>query len=211
MRRHLDFYNANAVFEYYYDLIKEKGSEYGNTKAIFNELIKINKPSDKIITTPFRKWNETYVKREWEWYLSGNRSVKEIKKYAPIWDRMHDGNNLVWSNYGWWWQVGQQLERVISMLKDDPFTRRAIVVHYNPNHVWAYEYDTPCNLVLNFYILDDKLELTVMARSIDLWYGFCNDQWIFATLLEKIALAVNKEVGSLYYFITNLHIYKQQL
>ena len=70
-----------------------------------------------------------------------------------------------------------------------------------------YKYDTPCNDVLNFYIKDGKLELTVFARSIDLVFGFCNDQYTFAKLMEYVSEQTGYPVGAMHWFITNLHIY----
>lgn len=207
----MTFFTANDAFKMYYDYISEQGIEYSNTKAVFNELIHIAQPLNNNISTPFRNWSQDYVIEEWKWYLSGSRNVHKIKKIAPIWDKMHKGDNMVWSNYGWWWRIGKQLDHIIADLKQNPTTRRAIIVHYNPNLVDEFDKDTPCNLVLNFFIVGGLLNLTVMARSIDLWYGFCNDQWIFSELLRQVGKAVNYEIGSMTYFITNLHLYKNKL
>ena len=54
---------------------------------------------------------------------------------------------------------------------------------------------------------DDKLHLTVFARSIDLVFGFCNDQYTFAKLMEHVSKKTGYAVGEMHWFITNLHIY----
>lgn len=207
MSEKLIFQSSNDVFTSFKKLIRNTGEPFSDTKALFNVSFEIIDPTDWIIIDPERKWSSSYAKREWEWYQSGDRSVAEIKKHAPIWDKMHDGNNKVWSNYGWWWKKNGQLARIIWFLRHDPNTRRAVLVHYDPNEMHKFEKDTPCNLVLNFWILNGKLNLTIFARSIDLWYGFCNDQFCFAKLMENVASKTNTEIGSMHWFITNLHLY----
>ena len=208
----MTFNNADAAFKHYMNYIPLLGIDNGNgTKAVYNELIHLQDPMANAITDPRRKWSLQYCQREWEWYMTGSRNVREIKKYAPIWDTMHSGDNMVWSNYGFWWNMNHQLAKVTNMLKEDPATRRAVVVHYLPTIMDDFKKDTPCNLVLNFYLIGDKLHLSIMARSIDLWFGFCNDQWIFSTLLHKIADQLKKQIGEMHYFITNLHLYNKHL
>jgi thymidylate synthase len=120
---------------------------------------------------------------------------------------MVPGTNEVNSNYGYFWKYNDQLSRVINDLKTNKETRRAIVVHYSLDELDRYKYDTPCNDVLNFYIKDDKLHMTVFARSIDLVFGFSNDQYTFANLMEYVAKDINLPIGHMHWFITNCHIY----
>jgi thymidylate synthase len=120
---------------------------------------------------------------------------------------MVDGTTEVNSNYGYFWKLNDQLQRAITELRFNPESRRAIVVHYDINELDRYKYDTPCNDILNFYIKNGKLELTVFARSIDLVYGFCNDQYTFAKLMEMVAFQLDIPVGEMHWMVTNLHIY----
>ena len=213
----LNFSSASEAFSFFWLGIPQWGEDYADTKAIMNESFSITNPLDFSIQHSIRKWSETYAKREWDWYMTGERSIEKIVKYAPMWQKMADKHGEVWSNYGYWWKLNGQLDFAIKLLKDDPQTRRAIIVHYDPIVAsrGAYVHDTPCNLVLNFHTsnleLDGYLHLTVFARSIDLWYGFCNDQYIFARLLQKVAGELCMSVGTIHYFITNFHIYKNKL
>ena len=120
---------------------------------------------------------------------------------------MVPGTTEVNSNYGYFWNYNDQLKRVIQDLKSNPETRRAIVVHYILHELDRYKYDTPCNDVLNFYVKNNRLHLTVFARSIDLVFGFSNDQYTFAKLMEKVALETGYEIGQMHWAITNLHVY----
>ena len=200
--------NPTTAFELLHNDIMSEGEDFANTKAKFNVSFTIDNPLDKVITTPQRKFNQDYADYEWEWYLKGDRDASEISERAKIWKQMMiPGTNDVNSNYGYFWNYNSQLNKVIAELKRNKDTRRAIIVHYILHEIDQYKYDTPCNDVLNFYIKDNKLNLTVFARSIDLVFGFCNDQYTFAKLMEKVSKETGYKVGQMHWFITNLHVY----
>lgn len=210
--KNLRFTNAQEAFGYFYEHITNLGfySEGQHTKALFNIGFYINDPKDRDIKTNWRKWNKKYAEREWQWYLSQNRSVEEIKKFAPTWDKMHNGDNLVNSNYGWQWGRNNQLDKCIEQLKKDKSTRQAWISIFDGKEKDIYQFDTPCTLAVGFYVLpfdESKLNMTVTMRSNDLVYGFCNDQYCFSKLQELVANELNMEVGEYYHFSQNLHIY----
>jgi thymidylate synthase len=200
--------NATDAFELLFSDINANGESFAGTKAKFNVSFTLQDVSNKTVTTPQRKFNEDYAEYEWNWYLKGDRDASEIAERAKIWKKMMvEGTTEVNSNYGYFWNKNYQLSRVIQELKTNKETRRAIVVHYDINELDRYKHDTPCNDVLNFYIKDDKLHLTVFARSIDLVFGFCNDQYTFAKLMEMVAFQLDIPVGEMHWMVTNLHIY----
>ena len=200
--------NATDAFELLFSDINANGESFAGTKAKFNVSFTLMDPSDKVITTPERKFNADYANFEFDWYLKGDRDASEIAERAKIWKQMMvPGTSNVVSNYGYFWNYNDQLNRTIKEIKNNKETRRAIIVHYNLDELDLYKYDTPCNVALNFYIKDNKLDLTIFARSIDLWYGFGNDQYCFAKLMEKVSHETNYKVGQMHWHITNLHIY----
>lgn len=208
------FITAERAFEYYYDAILENGLETNiGTKALYNINILILMPKARIIRTEWRKWSEKYAEREWQWYLSQNRSVEEIKKYAPKWDEMHGGDNIVNSNYGWQWGRNNQLDKCIEQLKQNPDTRQAWFSIFDGKEKDQYKYDTPCTMCVGFdikpYKGEKQLDMTVIMRSNDLIYGFCNDQYCFSKLQELVATELNVSVGHYYHFAHDLHIYKK--
>lgn len=200
--------NATDAFELLFSDINTNGESFAGTKAKFNVSFTLMDPSDKVITTVERKFNTDYANFEFDWYCAGNRDAKEIGERAKIWKQMMipDTTEVI-SNYGYFWNYNDQLNRTIKEIKNNKETRRAIIVHYNLDELDLYKYDTPCNVALNFYIKDNKLDLTIFARSIDLWYGFGNDQYCFAKLMEKVSHETNYKIGQMHWHITNLHIY----
>lgn len=201
--------NATEAFEDLYDLLMGTGIDINGTKATFNVGFYIKNPVDRDITTEWRKWRKSYAEREWEWYMSKNRSVEELKKFAPIWDKMHGGDNIVNSNYGYQWNRNDQLEKVIEQLKNSSSTRQAWLTIYDGKEKDEYAFDTPCTLSIGFTMLCGSLDMCVTMRSNDLVYGFCNDQYCFSKLHEYVADRLKVPTGYYYHFVHNLHLYKQ--
>ena len=209
----MSFQTAQQAFETLYDKIIEEGVDTKlGTKAIYNCGFYIENPSERIITTPWRKWSAKYAEREWEWYLSKNRSVEDIKKYAPIWDCMHGGDNIVNSNYGWQWSRNGQLDKIIEQLKAHRYTRQAWISIYDGKEKDDYAFDTPCTIAIGFHVdtVDDtKLNMTVIMRSNDLVFGFCNDQYCFSMLQQMVCERLDLKMGTYYHFAHDMHIYER--
>lgn len=205
------FKNAQKAFEFFYDEISDCGEILDNTKYLQNVGFYIVNPGLNYIKTTWRKWKSSYAELEWEWYLSKNRSVSEIKKHAKIWDKMHDGNNIVNSNYGYQWSRNNQLEFVIEELTKNPNSRRAVLTIYDGKEHSIHSFDTPCTLSIVFNITNGKLNMSVLMRSNDLWFGFCNDQYCFSKLQQLVASKLSLPVGWYYHFSNNLHLYNQHL
>jgi len=211
------FKNAREAFIYFYNEINSNGVAFGDTKALFNVGFTLENPSQKNINVlnPDRKFNLEYAEAEWQWYLSGDPSIDKLGEIngsiPPIWEKMADSDRKVRSNYGWQWEREHQLDKVIQMLKVYPDTRQAVLSIYDGKEISTYRNDTPCTYAVQFTILNDKLEMSVLMRSNDLWFGFCNDQYCFASLQELVAERLSIELGAYYHFAHNLHLYNNKL
>ena len=123
---------------------------------------------------------------------------------------MHNGDNIVNSNYGWQWGRNNQLEKTIEQLKKNRHTRQAWISIFDGKEKDQYEFDTPCTLSVGFSVhplSPTYLDMTVIMRSCDLVFGFCNDQYCFSKLQELVAEQLNLKVGHYYHFAHDLHIY----
>lgn len=206
----IKFENATEAFEHWYDQIMNNGIETENgTKALYNVSFTIENPTDRVITTPWRKFSLDYAEYEWHWYLSGWPYVTEIKKRAKIWDKMHGGDDRVNSNYGWQWKRNNQLQKCIEQLRNNPNSRQAWISIYDGKEKDDYQFDTPCTMCVGFDIKNGKLDMTVIMRSNDLVYGFSVDQYCFSKLQEYVANELNIEVGTYTHFAHDLHIYER--
>ena len=205
------FNTADEAFDFYYDYISEYGIEFSGTRALFNVGFWIHNPLQNAIHSGYRKWSPTYAEREWQWYLSGDPNAEEIAKKAPIWYKMMDHNGDVRSNYGWQWERNHQLDKVVAQLKSNNETRQAVISIYDGKEIDTYRNDTPCTYAVNFTIVNGQLNMAVLMRSNDLWFGFCNDQYCFSKLQELVAERVGIPVGAYFHHATNLHLYNEFL
>jgi len=213
--RQLTFKNASEAFDFYYGTIPYEGVDFAGTKAMFNQGFTIEKPLQRIIDNEKREFNVEYAEAEWQWYLSGDRSTSKLGeiygKIPQIWQRMANPEGEVNSNYGWQWERDYQLDKVVAQLKDNPDTRQAAISIYDGKEIKDYKYDTPCTYAVQFTVVKDKLNMCVVMRSNDLWYGFCNDQYQFSKLQEVVSKRTDYDIGTYYHFAHNLHIYNDKL
>jgi thymidylate synthase len=211
------FKTANDAFHDLYWRIVRDGVDFAGTKALFNVGFELEVPNANAIIDGKvkRNWSHEYAEAEWQWYLSGNRNIAKLGKLygkvPAIWKRMADDDGNVNSNYGWQWKRNQQLEYVINLLKDNPETRQAAISIYDAKEHYDYTNDTPCTYAVQFTVLHGKLNMSVVMRSNDLWYGFCNDQYQFSNLQMLVANETGYDVGTYYHFAHNLHLYNDKL
>ena len=209
------FRNANEAYEYLHDRILQDGIDFADTKALFNVGFYITDPMDNKIINRERNWKQEYAEAEWQWYLSGDPSTEKLGeiygKIPEIWKRMEDNSGNVNSNYGWQWQRYGQLDKVIGQLDFNNETRQAAISIYDGKEINKYANDTPCTYAVQFTILHGRLDMCVVMRSNDLWYGFCNDQYCFSKLQEMISLELKIEPGTYYHFAHNMHLYNNKI
>ena len=209
------FKTANEAFDYFEDYIIINGVDFDDTKALFNVGFYIENPTSNLITNKRRNWKWDYAEAEWQWYLSGDRNVKKLGelygKVPEIWKRMANKKGDVNSNYGWQWKRNHQLDAVIDILKENPNTRQAAISIYDAKEIMHYYHDTPCTYAVQFTILNNELNMSVVMRSNDLWYGFCNDQYCFSKLQELVATEIGLPIGTYYHFAHNLHLYNDKI
>jgi thymidylate synthase len=205
------FQTASDAFNYFFPKIMWDGVPFDNTRALFNVGFYIENPMENTIHADHRAWNPTYAEREWDWYMSGNPNAEDIAKKAPIWYKMMDSEGCVRSNYGWQWQRNNQLDYVCAKLKDNPDTINAAIIIYDAKEWDTYRKDTPCTYAVQFTVVDNKLNMCVVMRSNDLWYGFCNDQYCFSRLQQLVSERTGYEIGTYYHFAHNLHLYNDKI
>lgn len=208
------FETANEAYEYMHNEIVTNGVEFAGTKALFNIGFTIENPTNKVITNEERNWKHDYAEAEWKWYMSGDRNITKLGeiygKIPAIWKRMADPDGEVNSNYGWQWQRNNQLEHVINKLQTEG-NRQAAISIYDGKEINSYKFDTPCTYAVQFTVVQSKLYMSVYMRSNDLWYGFCNDQYQFASLQEMVAERLSLPIGTYYHHAHNLHLYNDKI
>jgi len=168
-------------------------------------------PLERVLFEPIRDANPFFHLMESLWIIEGRSDVawlgrfnKQMEKYSDDGVRFHAayGNRLRHSN-------GDQISRVIELLKKEPYTRRAALQIWDAGRdLGSNSLDLPCNTMLFLKIRDDKLHLTVSCRSNDMvWGAYGANAVQFSVLLEYIAAMVGVEVGQYRQISDSYHVY----
>jgi thymidylate synthase len=165
-----------------------------------------------------RKMKSDYLRREFLWYLRGNRRDISITKHAKIWGDVMNEDGTINSNYGQYifnsaYEMSQ-FEYVVGELKKDPDSRRAAITILNATHTAMITKDVPCTYSLNFRIRDSKLNMSVHMRSQDAVFGLGNDAPTFSFIHEMVFEAVKMygaalELGTYTHTADSLHVYER--
>lgn len=163
-----------------------------------------------------RKVSQRIFETEFEWFMNGETNIKRFQeRNIHIWDAWADGYGYLGPVYGYQMlnfngQGINQLEQVIHSIKTNPNSRRHIISLWNPaqTHEMALP---PCYHNFQFYVENNKLNLSITQRSGDLFLGIPYDVALFTRLLIYIAnkCGLNPHMVSLH--IVDAHIYKNQL
>jgi thymidylate synthase len=210
----------NDVNEAYYELQYTKkhytvAEKTRNGPAlVFQEPVLVThvSPYRRVLFDPVRNANPFFHYMEAIWMLSGANSVPFVAKFASQIKEYSDNGYSFHGAYGYRWASHfgmNQLEAVIHMLKKDPTTRRAVIAMWDPaSDLESFSKDLPCNTHLYFRVNDGKLHMTICNRSNDLVWGMLGANIVHMSILQEyIANAIEAEMGNLYQFTVNLHVY----
>jgi thymidylate synthase len=96
----------------------------------------------------------------------------------------------------------------------DKDTRQALMRFSLPEHFWVGNKDFTCTTHGNFLIRDDKLNLSVVMRSNDLWLGLTYDLPWFMSLIDRMVEELkphypNLTKGTYTHTVHSLHCYER--
>lgn len=127
-------------------------------------------------------------------------------KLDPIFAAKHGDLGPVygaqWRNFNGF----DQIEYVISELKNNPSSRRILVNSWNPPELVNMALP-PCHMMFQFYVQDNKLSLQLYQRSADVFLGVPFNISSYALLTHIIAREVGLEVGEFIHTLGDAHIY----
>jgi thymidylate synthase len=162
-----------------------------------------------------RKLNIDYIKKEFLWYLEGNRFDLTICDHAKIWSGIINTDGSINSNYGQYlFNDINQFDNVINTLKLDKDSRRASMTILDSKHLKSNTKDVPCTYALNFRIRNNLLNMTVHMRSQDAIYGMGNDAPAFSFIHEMMLNALKEyypelQYGNYHHFVDSFHVYER--
>src|SRR5690625_4414285 len=124
-----------------------------------------------LLTT--KKLHIRSIVHELLWFLSGDTNIRYLKENGvSIWDEWADDNGDLGPVYGFQWrswpgkdgQSVDQITKVVEQIRNNPDSRRHMVVAYNPAYVDEMALP-PCHSLFQFYVANGKLSCQLYQRS----------------------------------------------
>jgi len=189
----------------------EESSPRGlRTKELLNVSTVVTNPTDLVFDIKPRKASPVMSIVELMYFLNGRDDDVLAKVWLPGMEKYLNPNTRRFDG-GYGPSISAGLSYVFPMLQKDPDTRRAWIPIMDMTHLvrMIETNDFPCNPGLAFNIRDNRLNMTVMTRSQDLYYGYIYDQIEFHTLLNMMSKALFKKVGTVSHYMLSMHLYEK--
>ena len=104
-----------------------------------------------------------------------------------------------------------QLQTLITQLKEDPYSRRHILSSWNVAELEDMALP-PCHVMSQFYVnKNNELSCHMYQRSVDVFLGLPFNIASYALLIHMIAQVCNLKVGELVISMGDTHIYKDHV
>src|SRR5947209_5236594 len=151
--------------------------------------------------------------------LVPNRHVRYLNEHGvTIWDEWADEHGNLGRVYGAQWRDWRgengvrvdQIDNVISEIKENPQSRRLIVNAWNAAEIERMALP-PCHVLFQFYVQDGELSCQLYQRSADLFLGVPFNIASYALLTLMVAQVVDLRPGDFVHTFGNLHLYQNHL
>ena len=198
---------------------EEKSDRTGTgTLSVFGHQMRFNlQDGFPVLTT--KKLHLRSIIHELLWFLSGDTNIRYLKENGvSIWDDWADENGDLGPVYGFQWrswpgkdgQSVDQISKVVEQIRNNPDSRRHMVVAYNPAYVDEMALP-PCHSLFQFYVANGKLSCQLYQRSADTFLGVPFNIASYALLTHMIAQQCNLDVGDFIWTGGDTHLYSNHL
>lgn len=197
--------------------IKEDRTGTG-TRSVFGHQMRFNLSEGfPLVTT--KKCHLKSIIHELLWFIAGDTNIGYLKDNGVrIWDEWADDHGNLGPVYGEQWrswktangQTIDQLSNVITQIKENPDSRRLLVVAYNPGVVDQMALP-PCHAFFQFYVANGKLSCQLYQRSADIFLGVPFNIASYALLTIMIAQVTGLEAGEFIHTLGDAHLYSNHL
>jgi thymidylate synthase len=153
------------------------------------------------------------------WFLRGETNVGYLNEHGvTIWDEWADENGNLGRVYGAQWRDWRgangirvdQIEKIISEIRENPASRRLIVSAWNPAEIDEMAIP-PCHVLFQFYVNDGELSCQLYQRSADLFLGVPFNIASYSLLTMMMAQVCNLAPGDFVHTFGDLHLYQNHL
>ena len=153
------------------------------------------------------------------WFLKGDTNVDYLQKNkVRIWNEWADEKGNLGRVYGAQWRSWQnpsgksidQISQVIHQIKTNPFSRRHLVVAYNPGELEQMALP-PCHCFFQFYVSNSRLSCQLYQRSADAFLGVPFNIASYSLLTLMMSQVCNLKPGFFIHTFGDAHIYYNHL
>lgn len=153
------------------------------------------------------------------WFLKGETNIQYLKENkVSIWDEWADEKGDLGPVYGKQWRSWacpdgrtiDQISNVLSQIKNNPDSRRLMVVAFNPADVDQMALP-PCHAFFQFYVANGALSCQLYQRSADVFLGVPFNIASYALLTHMMAQVCNLKVGDFVHTLGDAHLYSNHL
>lgn len=150
------------------------------------------------------------------WFLKGDTNIAYLKENnVRIWDEWADENGELGPVYGKQWRSWEtpdgrkvdQIANVVLQLKKSPFSRRHLVVAWNPADVDKMALP-PCHCLFQFHVSGKGLSCHLYQRSADIFLGVPFNIASYALLTMMIAQVCDLKPYEFVHTFGDVHLYK---
>lgn len=161
-----------------------------------------------------RGFNPVFALVETAWLLVGSNELAPLKSIISTYDVYSDDGLTLYGAYGHRLRkkFGEdQIEAAVRQLSGFPTSRRVVLSLYSPDDLEAQSRDIPCNTQVMLRIEEERLAMTVINRSNDLWLGVPYNWFAFRGLQELIAKRLTISPGPQRHISACLHLYEKDI
>lgn len=170
-------------------------------------------PSERVLFHKGRDANPIFHLMESIWMLAGRNDVAFLQQFNKRMVEFSDDGKTFNAAYGHRWRKHfghDQLDEVIKMLRRDPNSRQAVIQMWDDADLSKKTKDKACNMQVIFDTRGGRLNMTVINRSNDIWWGAYGANAVhFSFLQEFIAAAIAHRIGVYRQVSNNFHLYTE--
>lgn len=186
-------------------------SRVGNVKSIGPVCFELPE-DDRLIYLNERYINPFFAIIEASWILSGRNDLAPLEYGIKNYAKYSDDNKTLNGAYGYRLKFGfdvDQLAASIRALSKTPQSRRVILTFYSPYDIESDSKDIPCNTHAYIKIINNRLDITVLNRSNDVFKGIPYNFVVFRAIQKYIASQLSIECGKQRHITDCLHLYEE--
>ena len=149
------------------------------------------------------------------WFLKGDTNIKYLNEHnVKIWNEWADEKGELGRVYGAQWRSWKkpngetldQISEVIKNIKENPYSRRLIVVAFNPGELDQMALP-PCHAFFQFYVSQGKLSCQLYQRSADVFLGVPFNIASYSLLTLMVAQVCGLKPGEFVHTFGDVHLY----